>query len=107
MGCLRMRNRHQMGPMKIKGSAAARDDTLFHGLFPFGRGESGEESGESLFAAGAAGLCWIAYAEWLVDQSTDDRSVRNALSGEIFGENTEPPNPVSSLGGDNGEWGEG
>jgi hypothetical protein len=81
--------------MKIKATAAARDDTLFHGLFPFGKGESGEKSGDSLFATGAAGLCWITYAEWLIDRSTDDRSVKNALSGEIFGGKAEPPTPVS------------
>jgi hypothetical protein len=36
----------------------------------------------------------IAYAEWLIDGSTDDRSVKNALRGEILGGKTEPPNPV-------------
>jgi hypothetical protein len=93
--------------MKIRASAAGREDALFHGLFPFAKEELGKESGDSLFAAGAAGLCRIAYAEWLIDRPTDARCGKNALSGGIFGENAELPKPVSWLGGEKAEWGEG
>ncbi|MDA2911071.1 hypothetical protein MYX04_09100 [Nitrospiraceae bacterium AH_259_D15_M11_P09] len=42
-------------------------------LSPSGQREWVEESGEAIFAAGAAGIFWAAHAEWMVDRSQDDR----------------------------------
>ena len=96
-----------MGCIQIHANEWDSSDSLSRGLFPFAGRVLGEESGGSILAAGAAGICWTAYGEWRVDQSPGDGNVKNALSEGIAGRNAEPPNPVSRLGGEKGEWGEG